>query len=118
LRSDVHARTREAALDRARFVHGLWVCLARGAAGGDAEDGMSEAGPVWVLNGRRYSTVRGLTRALVARHSRPGLVVVGVSMVRPDRSLSVYGGDECREIARYLVDAPKLGEAMHVKLIG
>lgn len=66
--------------------------------------------PSWTLDGRAYKTVSGLCNALTKKHGAES-----VSMVRSDRSLSVYGKGG-GEIARYYVDAPQPGKAMVLRI--
>jgi hypothetical protein len=62
--------------------------------------------PGWTLDGRTFKTVSGLCNYLLRKHAGNE-----TSMVRPDRSLSVYETTGL-EIARYYVAAPKIGKTM------
>ena len=71
--------------------------------------------PVYILNGRTYKTVAGLSRALFADCGCDSH-----SMVHPvtRRITCTKGRDPRVTVAQYIVSAPKLGEAMTVVRAG
>lgn len=65
--------------------------------------------PGWSIDGKTFKSVAGLCKYLTRKHGGDS-----TSMVRSDRSLSVYAGRT--EVARYIVAAPKLGQSMLLTL--
>ena len=65
--------------------------------------------PGYVLHGRTYKTVRGLTRAIFTT-----LDADGHSMIGNDRVLRVYRGKAT--IAEYVASAPALGKPVTLTL--
>jgi hypothetical protein len=71
------------------------------------------SGPVWILNGRKYKSIRGLFNAITADC---GATAIGQFSAMPERRLRCYDGAG-RIIALYKSSEPKVGEPMLVERV-